>query len=154
GVAAFAQPLGQAVPDLFRWTDTCNVYVLRDGDAALLIDLGDGSVLDHLNEIGVTRVEWVLFTHHHREQCQGATRLGRWREGGAKMAAAEGERALFERLLDFRNLNVNLGDAFTIHGTSYVRPPLQPIALDRGFKTNDTLAWRHREFVCLDTRGN
>jgi hypothetical protein len=26
--------------DLFVWTDTCNVYVLRDGDAALLIDLG------------------------------------------------------------------------------------------------------------------
>ncbi|MGH7946762.1 MAG: hypothetical protein ACREF9_17430, partial [Opitutaceae bacterium] len=34
----------QGMPDLFVWTDTCNVYVLRDGDAALLIDLGDGSV--------------------------------------------------------------------------------------------------------------
>jgi len=54
--------------DLHVWTDTCNTYVLRDGDAALLIDLGDGSVLDHLADIGVRRVEWVLFTHHHREQ--------------------------------------------------------------------------------------
>jgi len=55
-------------PDLFAWSDTCNVYVLRDGDAALLIDLGDASVLGHLAEIGVKRVEWVLFTSHHRAQ--------------------------------------------------------------------------------------
>ena len=59
-------------PDIFLWSDTCNVFVVRDGDAALLIDLGDGSVLDALSEIGVRRVEWVLFTHHHREQCQGS----------------------------------------------------------------------------------
>ena len=65
----------QIQPGLFVWTDTCNVYVLKDGDAALLVDLGDGSVLEHLKDIGVARVEWVLFTHHHREQCQGAQRL-------------------------------------------------------------------------------
>ena len=29
-------PDAKALPDLFVWTDTCNVYVLRDGDAALL----------------------------------------------------------------------------------------------------------------------
>lgn len=32
-------------------------------------------MLDHLAEIGVKRVEWVLFTHHHCEQCQGAPKL-------------------------------------------------------------------------------
>ena len=70
------EPVGSGLaPDWLVWTDTCNVYVLRDGDAALLIDLGDGSVLDHLGDIGVKRVEWILFTHHHREQCQGAARL-------------------------------------------------------------------------------
>src|SRR5437867_2302301 len=132
--AAFSQPLGRAAPDLFSWTDICNVYVLRGGDAALLIDLGDGSVLDHLREIGVTRVDWVLFTHHHREQCHGAARLVPWRERGTKVAAPEAERAFFERPLDFRRINVSLGDPFTIHGTSYLRPPIQPIALDRTFK--------------------
>src|SRR5512137_1010362 len=95
---AFRQPAAKTIPDLFVWTDTCNVYVLRDGDAALLIDLGDGQVLDHLKEIGVKRVEWVLFTHHHREQCQGASRL---KGSGAKVAGPEAERALFERPMDF-----------------------------------------------------
>jgi len=50
-------------------------------------------------------------------------------------------------------MNVSLGDAFTIHGSSYVRPPVQPIPLDRAFRTNDTFTWRGREFLCLDARG-
>ena len=75
--SGFRQPNPNAQPELFVWTDTCNVYVLRDGDAALLIDLGDGSVLEHLADIGVKRVEWVLLTHHHREQCQGIERIDR-----------------------------------------------------------------------------
>ena len=151
-LAAQLSPVDPSLaPNLFVWTDTCNVYVIRDGDAALLIDLGDGSVLEQLPEIGVRRVEWVLLTHHHREQCQGAPRL----EGtGAKLAAPEKERALLERPTDFRRMNVSLGDTFSIHGASYVRPPIQPVPLDRTFQPNDTFRWRGYEFVCLDTPGN
>ncbi len=141
-------------PDLFAWTDTCNVYVLRDGDVALLVSLGDGSVLEHLPELGVKKVEWVLFTDHHREQCQGASKLGPWRERGTQVAAPDAERALFERPLDFRKMNVSLRDAFTIHGASFVRPPIQAIPIDRAFATNDTFVWRGREFACIDTRGS
>jgi hypothetical protein len=50
--ASFTQPDAKALPNLFIWTDTCNVHVLRDGEAALLINLGDGSVLEHLADIG------------------------------------------------------------------------------------------------------
>src|ERR1035441_489238 len=136
GSASRLQPVALPFdPNVFVWSDTCNVYVIRDRDAALLIDLGDGSVLDHLSEIGVRRVEWVLFTHHHREQCQGALRL---RSAGAKVAGPEAERALFESPAEFRKMEVTLGDKYTIHGASYVRPPIQAIGLDRGFKTNDT----------------
>lgn len=152
--AEFRQPDPQGQPDLFVWTDTCNVYVLRDGEAALLIDLGDGSVLDRLGELGVRQVEWVLFTHHHREQCQGAPRLAPWRAAGTRVAAPEAERALFERPADFRKMQVRLGDAFTVHGASYVRPPIEPVALDRTFQAQDTFTWRGRKFWCVDTRGN
>ncbi len=152
GSAKKLAPLAtEGCTNVFVWTDTCNVYVFRDGDAALLIDLGDGSVLDHLPEIGVQRVEWVLFTHHHREQCQGYPRLkGR----GAKLAAPEAERALFERPASFRKMKARLGDAFTVHGASYVRPPAQPVPLDRGFARMDTFEWHGREFQCLETKGN
>jgi len=138
-------------PDILVWSDTCNVYVIRDGNAALLIDLGDGSVLDHLAEVGIQRVDWVLFTHHHREQCQGAWRLT---GTGIKIAGPEVERELLEHPTAFRKMNVSLGDPFTIHGASYVRPPIQPIGLDRAFKTNDVFEWRGYQLQCMDTRGN
>ena len=138
--ASFSRPDAKAQPDLFAWTDTCNVYVLRDGDAALLVNLGDGSVLEHLSELGVKKVEWVLFTDHHREQNQGASKLGPWRERGTKVAAPAAERALFERPLDFRKMNVSLGDALTIHGASFVRPPMRSPACSYSHSTSPATA--------------
>ncbi|MSR31318.1 MAG: MBL fold metallo-hydrolase [Gemmataceae bacterium] len=137
--------------DVFLFEDTCNVYVVRDGDAGLLIDLGAGAVLDHLHEIGVKKIEWALFTHHHREQCQGHPRLI---GTGAKTAAPEAERALFENPTSFRKIAPTLGDAFTVHGASFVRPPIIPLKLDLTFQKMDDFNWRGREFWCLDTSGN
>ncbi|HSL42797.1 MAG TPA: MBL fold metallo-hydrolase [Anaerolineales bacterium] len=59
---------------VFLFHDTCNVYILCSGREALLIDFGNGDVLDHLTEIGVERVTDVLMTHHHRDQGQGLAR--------------------------------------------------------------------------------
>ncbi|HEX7897602.1 MAG TPA: MBL fold metallo-hydrolase [Planctomycetota bacterium] len=145
---AFDQPDAANHPDLYVWTDTCNVYVLRDGDSALLIDLGDGSVLDRLPDLGVKKVDWVLFTQHHREHTQGAPKLK-----GARVGVPEAERELFENPAKFRRMNVKLSDQFTIHGTSYVRPPIRPIPVDRAFKRMDVFTWKGREIWCVDTRG-
>ena len=57
--------------DLYEWSDTANVYVLRQSDHAILFDLGDGSVLRQLPGIGVKHLDFVLFTSHHRELVQG-----------------------------------------------------------------------------------
>jgi glyoxylase-like metal-dependent hydrolase (beta-lactamase superfamily II) len=141
----------QLLPDLYQWTDCCNVYVFKHGGSALLVDLGDGSVLDHLGELGVSVVEWVLFTHHHREQCLGYPKLKAWK---AKIAAPDAERALFEKPASFRKMAPALGDQFTVYGSSYARPPLQPIPLDRTFKTMDEFEWNGIRFWCVDTRGN
>ena len=54
--------------------DTCNVYVLRNGREAVLIDFGSGAVLDELDALGVDRVTDVLVTHHHRDQVEGLAR--------------------------------------------------------------------------------
>jgi glyoxylase-like metal-dependent hydrolase (beta-lactamase superfamily II) len=148
---AFSQPL----PGIFCWTDTCNVYVLKDGAAAILVDLGDGSVLDALGQIGVESVEWVLFTHHHREQCQG---FDKFREHpacrNAKIAAPAAERELFETPLAFRQAEPQLSDKCTVHGSSYVRPPIRSIPIDRALQKMDAFAWRGREFWCAETAGN
>jgi glyoxylase-like metal-dependent hydrolase (beta-lactamase superfamily II) len=137
--------------NLFCFTDTCNVYILRDGHAALLIDCGDGGVLDLLPDLGIANVEWILFTHHHREQCQGAGRLV---EAGAKIAVPKAERDFFEHPLHYRKMQPKLDDPFTCYGSSYLRPPHAPIHVDHTFGEMDDFRWGGHEFWAIQTPGN
>jgi glyoxylase-like metal-dependent hydrolase (beta-lactamase superfamily II) len=63
--------LRKLTENLYLLEDTCNVYLVRDGSHALLIDFGSGKILDHLQGLGISKVDWILHTHHHRDQCQG-----------------------------------------------------------------------------------
>ncbi len=141
----------ETLPNLYRWTDTCNVFVLRSGAKAILFDLGDGQVLNQLRSIGVEHIDWVLFTHHHREQCQGVASVDRNR---TRLAAGETERELFEAPLNFRKWKPNLGDRYSVYGASYVRPPRQPIAIDLGLKDGDIFQWEGFDIHCLETPGH
>ena len=78
---------------VFRFADTVNVYLLRQGREAILIDFGAGDVLDHLGEYGVDRVTDILLTHHHRDVTQG---LARARDAGIRIWAPSTERDLIE----------------------------------------------------------
>ncbi|KRV50407.1 hypothetical protein AQ490_15040 [Wenjunlia vitaminophila] len=81
--------------DVFRFQDTCHVYLLRNGRQAVLIDFGSGDVLDHLAEYGVEEVTDVLVTHHHRDQVQGLARAAR---EGIRIWVPPVERDLIERV--------------------------------------------------------
>jgi glyoxylase-like metal-dependent hydrolase (beta-lactamase superfamily II) len=141
----------QVTKDIYLFPDICNVYVIKSGELGLLIDLGTGEVLDHLKEIGINKIEWVLFTHHHREQTQGYPRL---KNTGAKVAVPEVEKALFETPLNFRKMAPALSDAFTVHGASYVRPGITPIKVDKTFAKMDDFTWQGIELWCVETAGN
>ncbi|MDG1896907.1 MAG: MBL fold metallo-hydrolase [Fuerstiella sp.] len=147
----FSQPDPQSWPQLFQWADTCNVYVLRDGDAALLINVGDGSVLTRLADIGVTKVEWAVFTDHHRENCQGAERLNRH---VTKVAAPSAERELFETPTEFRKWYPKLGDRYSVYGASYVRPPRLAVAVDHVLDPDMEFSWRGHKLRCMTTPGH
>lgn len=136
---------------IFLWRDVSNVYVIKDEERAILIDLGNGSVLDHLKDIGVERLEWVLFTHHHREQSQGYPLLLNW---NPKIAVPEEERLLFEEPATFRKMNPSNADTYSVVGSSYVRPALFPIKVDHAFAKMDTFKWRDFEFRCMETKGS
>jgi len=97
--------LTQISPNLYLLRDTCNVYVLKDKDRALLIDFGSGHVLTQLGQMGVTRVDAILHTHHHRDQCQGDARAV---ARGIPIHVPAHERHLFEDAENFwRNRRVN-----------------------------------------------
>jgi glyoxylase-like metal-dependent hydrolase (beta-lactamase superfamily II) len=84
---------GAIAPSVSCFRDTCNVYVLRSGREAVLVDFGAGDVLDHLGELGVDRVTDVLVTHFHRDQVQG---LARAVEAGARIWVPPCEREFFD----------------------------------------------------------
>ena len=71
--------------------DSCNVYAVKNGDCALVVDFGTGLVMDALKELGISRVEAVLLTHHHRDQAEGIRRA---REAGIPIFVPETERGL------------------------------------------------------------
>jgi glyoxylase-like metal-dependent hydrolase (beta-lactamase superfamily II) len=61
----------QITENLYLYRDTCNVYVIRSGHDAVLIDFGSGAVLSELAALGIDRVTDIVMTHHHRDQGQG-----------------------------------------------------------------------------------
>ena len=133
---------------LYCFADTCNVYVLVDGEDALLIDAGSGAVLDHLAQIGVKRVEWILHTHHHRDQCSGDLRL---QEAGAKVAVPEYERHLFEQAELFWQAR-RIYDNYDCRNNFFASG--NDIAVDATLDDYESFAWRDYEFFVLPAKGH
>lgn len=148
-MSASTRAFQEIAPDLFLWTgDTCNVYVIRDGHDAILVDIGSGAVLDELRGIDVERVEWVLFTQHHREQTQGASRL----PSGTEIIVSARERALFADPMRFRSRELTPGP-YTVGGAYYVRLPRQPVPVSRSVTDGDLLTWRGQGIEVYETAG-
>ena len=85
-------------PPIEVYRGSINTGIIRSRNRALLIDSGDGSVLDAIRKRGIVSVEWVLFTHYHRDQCSGVSQL---KAAGAKIAVPAAEAWLFRDATDF-----------------------------------------------------
>lgn len=81
--------------NLFLYPSTCHVYILRQQEKAVLIDFGDGSVLDVLQDLGIQSVAAILMTHHHRDQAQG---LQKAVQAGIPIWVPEVEQELFSEV--------------------------------------------------------
>jgi len=134
--------------NLYLFEDTCNVYVLRDGSSCVLIDFGSGKILDHLKEMGISKVDWILHTHHHRDQCQGDWKAA---ERGIPIAVPAHERHLFADARNFwRNRRV-----FHLY---YVRNDFNTVTEDipvaRALTDYSTFRWNKTDFFILPTPGH
>jgi glyoxylase-like metal-dependent hydrolase (beta-lactamase superfamily II) len=147
-VATMTATLTRFSEHLYQLADTCNVYLLVDGEHGLLIDAGSGAALDHLHEAGVRRIEWVVHTHHHRDQCWGMPRL---RNHGARVAVPEYERHLFEQAELFwqtRRTFDNYNDRNTFFTVA------ENIPVDAVLEDYETFSWRGYEFHVLPAKGH
>ena len=140
--------LVQISEHLYRYEDTCNVYVLREGGHALLIDGGSGAVGDRLDELGCGEVEWVLHTHHHRDQCWGdPTLIAR----GARIAVPEYERFLFEDAELFWSTR-RIFDNYDDRNTFFASGTDLPVAAT--LDDYEDFEWRGHRFFVLPAKGH
>lgn len=134
--------------NLYLLKDTCNVFVVKQATRAVLIDFGSGAILDHLPALGIQAVDWVLHTHHHRDQCQGDLLLGARR---IPVAVPAHEAHLFADAENFwRNCRV-----FHLY---YVRNGFNTltknIRVDRRLADYSTFRWQSLDFFVLPTPGH
>lgn len=134
--------------NLWEFRDTCNVFVLKSGRDALLIDTGSGAIMRHLLDIGVDRVDWVLHTHHHRDQCWGTKSV---QKAGAKIAVPEFERHLFDNVeahwqtrMIYDNYN-NMNTSFSLG---------ENIAIDAILEDYSIFVWKDHEIRIIPAKGH
>ncbi|MER9597291.1 MBL fold metallo-hydrolase [Mesorhizobium sp. M0244] len=140
--------LVQLSENLWRFRDTCNVYVLKSGSECLLIDTGSGAVLKHLHAIGLERVDWVLHTHHHRDQCWGTHVI---QKAGAKVAVPEFERHLFDNVeaqWQSRRIFDNYNNSNTFFSLG------ENLPVDDVLEDYETFAWKGYKFRVLPAKGH
>lgn len=133
---------------LYLFRDTCNAFVVTKGKRALVIDCGAGEVRKHLRGMGVEKVDWLLFTHHHRDQCQGAEQLVRT---GAAVAAPEYEAFLFENAAEYMR-NRWVYDSYNDRATANTR--LADLPLKQVLEDYDTFRWQGYNFEIIPTPGH
>ena len=84
--------------NLWLFEDICNVYLIVHNDKGLLIDSGSGEISSSLKTLGINHIEYILHTHHHRDQCLGDIKFI---DAGTKVIVPEYERHLFEQAKTF-----------------------------------------------------
>jgi glyoxylase-like metal-dependent hydrolase (beta-lactamase superfamily II) len=97
---------------------------------------------------GVDHIDWVLHTHHHRDQCWGTPKL---KEHGARVAVPEYEWHLFDQAELFwqtRRTYDNYNDRNTFFTSG------ENISVDAVLEDYETFRWRDYEFYVLPAKGH
>jgi glyoxylase-like metal-dependent hydrolase (beta-lactamase superfamily II) len=123
-------------PSLYRVEDICNVYVLKRGERAILVDSGMGLAAEVLDELGIRQVEWVLHTHFHRDQCDATPAFARM---GARVAVPRAEMEYFTGAEQFWR-NRAIFDNYNTYNDFFA--PTASIPVDRALADYETFSWQ------------
>jgi glyoxylase-like metal-dependent hydrolase (beta-lactamase superfamily II) len=140
-------------PNIFRLQDACNVYLLRSGNSGILIDAGSDRLAGALENIGVERIDWILHTHYHRDQCLGSANL---KNTGTKLAIGKTE---VDHLQPPRpEIPINTADRYLLSDelSDFGRrmEPFQKPGVDRALTEGDEIKWNGYTIRVMDTPGH
>jgi glyoxylase-like metal-dependent hydrolase (beta-lactamase superfamily II) len=80
--------------------------------------------------------------------------VGRLDRSITSIAAPKEEQELLESPTQFRKWHPRLGDKYSVHGASYVRPPQSPVKVDRWLAADEVFEWHGRQIRCFSTPGH
>jgi len=126
-----------------------NVGIVHDGSKALLIDCGDGSVAGSLEGLGITSVEQLIFTHHHRDQACGAHALAK---AGARIGVPAAERDHFDNVATYWNNPKNRWHLYSFHPHHLMLA--EPVRVDRALEDGHRFVWGAAKIRVLSTPGH
>ena len=134
---------------IFIHHGSINVGILRDGNRALLIDCGNGSVRSTLNALGITTINAVLFTHHHRDQVSG---IGIVASDDTRIGVPSQERAWFESVETFWNDPQMRWHLYSYHPHNLMLAESVPVT--DTYADSDSIQWGNAKIRVIDTPGH
>jgi glyoxylase-like metal-dependent hydrolase (beta-lactamase superfamily II) len=134
---------------LYVHSGNINVGIITDGDRALLIDFGDGSVMPSLNDLKIKRVEKVIFTHHHRGQASG---LAYANIDDLQIGVPDQERKWFAEVEAYWNDPAYRWHIYNVHPHNLMLTESVPVA--ETYKEGDSFKWGNATISVIDTPGH
>jgi glyoxylase-like metal-dependent hydrolase (beta-lactamase superfamily II) len=142
-------PYESLTPHVALFHDVVNVGVIRSHNKALLIGSGDAAILGAVKRLGISSVDWVLYTDHHRDQCEGAAQLKR---AGVKIAVPTAETKFFRDATEIWQT----ADAILYNRMNF-RPDLfilrSSVEPDKELEPGEAFHWEGLEIQVVPTPG-
>jgi glyoxylase-like metal-dependent hydrolase (beta-lactamase superfamily II) len=121
---------------LFVYRGPIHVGIIRDGAKALLIDCGDARVAEALGRLGVSTIDQIVFTHHHRDQACGAQVFA---EKGSRIGVPGAERAHFEKVDAYWSDPRSRWHIYNQHPHHLMLA--EPLRVDAAYADGQTIEW-------------
>ncbi|MGQ9610228.1 MAG: MBL fold metallo-hydrolase [bacterium] len=131
---------------LYIYKGSINTGILFDENRVLIIDIGDGSVLPNLDE---KELEYIIFTHHHRDQAEGIAKLSK---AGTKIGVSERERKWFEEPEKFWKDRSYRWHIYNLHPHTLMLT--EPVKITNTYKEGDIIRWGNANISILETPGH
>lgn len=132
----------QVLPGLELLKGAVNTAVFTRNGRKLMIDSGEWTEAP-----GGGPVDYVLVTHHHRDQASG---VGRLIESGARLVVPAAEATLFSEAEAFWEEQSHFWSSFRPHRFTL----RESVAVSRVVKGGDVLEWEGLKFEVIETPGH
>jgi glyoxylase-like metal-dependent hydrolase (beta-lactamase superfamily II) len=139
----------QITPHLVVHQGSTNVGILYQGSHALLIDCGAGDVQTTLDALGIDTVEYLLFTHHHRDHASGLYQLA---QPATQIGVPSSEVAWFTEVNDFWQKPEYRWHLYNLHPHQLMLP--RPVEVHFEFAHGHVLHWGPATLTAISTPGH